>query len=78
MPPHADVLRVEEPSLLHLIQALIGGDHMTSLIIGALGGLILMLNFFKIMKSLTDEVDLLEVLFPDKATDEVMLLTANL
>jgi len=40
MPPQADCiwLAIDAPSVLHLIKLLFGGDQITSLINGALGG----------------------------------------
>jgi len=51
--PHEDWswLATDAPSVLHLIQVWIGGDKITSLIKGALGGCTLMLKCFKIVNS---------------------------
>lgn len=49
-PPQDETRLVEEPSVLHFTQVEGGGDQMTSIILGALGGCNVTLNFFKITK----------------------------
>jgi len=53
MPPVAALegFFVAAPSMLALIQEEKGGDHRTSLIMGALGGFILTLQAFRILNS---------------------------
>lgn len=46
---------IAAPSVLHLIQSKIGGCQTTSIILGAFGGWIDTLNFFKIIKSVMDD-----------------------
>jgi len=67
MPPHADELLVEDPSLLHLTHRFMGGFHMTSMILGALEGSKVTLNFFRIKKfDMLAEATALER-FPERA-----------
>jgi len=46
--------------------------------LGAFGGWMVMLNFLRMIKSLTKELENFEVLLPDKATADMILLIANL
>jgi hypothetical protein len=64
---------VAAPSVLHLIHPVHGGDQIISLMFIGLGGCTMTSNFFKVIKSLTDESDSLEVLFPviKSLTDEL-------
>jgi len=67
---------IEEPSLLILIQDGAGGHQITSLMIEALGGLILTLYVFMIENSWTLIDDVFKVRFPDKETLEIIKLIA--
>jgi len=49
-------LPIEAPSMLHLIQLKIGGCHVTSIILGELGGMRKTLNDLRIVKSIIEEV----------------------
>jgi len=68
----------QAPSVLIFIQVLRGGVQATSLIIGALGGLIDTLHAFKMLNFciLIDED--LTVLLPDRATLAMIRLMADL
>ena len=78
IPPQEEFVVFEAPSVLHFTQLAMGGCQITSLMTGALGGCMLILNFFKMTRSLTEELEAFEVLFLDRATLEIMLLIANL
>jgi len=57
IPPQDEAIVLEDPSVLHLIHPARGGDQMTSIMLGALAGWTLTLNFLSIIKSLTDELE---------------------
>jgi len=65
---------VAAPSVLTLIQLRMGGDHMTSTILGALGGWIGTLNDFIIANSLISRDEAFVVLQPDMYTEDIILL----
>jgi len=64
IPPQADEEEVADPSVLHFTQLRMGGCQRTSMILGALGGRMLTINFFRIVKSYIDEDALLLVRLP--------------
>jgi len=78
IPPQDEVMLFDAPSVLHLIQLTIGGYQITSMMLGALGAWIFMLNFLKMIKSLWDEDEALEVLLPERATADIMELMEDL
>jgi hypothetical protein len=78
IPPQDEDVLVADPSVLHLIQRKIGGCQTTSIILGAFGGWIQTLNFFKIIKSdIEDEATVLERLL-DRETFEMIVEIADL
>lgn len=74
IPPQEEVLGVAAPSVLHFNQFWYGGCQIISLMTGAYGAWMLTLHFFRMIKSLTEDLDVLSVLLPVKEIAAMILL----
>jgi hypothetical protein len=68
---------VEAPSVFTLIQEAKGGDHITSLIVGALGGLMLTLQALRIRNSNMSPLAVCLVLLPAMEVLAIIKLMAD-